>query len=114
MQTVVARDAPLAADKREAGVRVFQSSDTAGDARAVRLGLRGLRIGELVRILDESAAGAATADQRPSARESSLDSGVAVYCFCQGQGGRVDVDGAAVECLGDELDIEVVPSFNTA
>lgn len=81
LQTIVARDAPLAADKREAGVRVFQSSDTAGDARAVRLGLRGLRIGELARILDESAAGAATANQRPFARERSFDGGVAVYCF---------------------------------
>lgn len=114
LQTIVARDAPLAADKREAGVRVFQSSDTAGDARAVCLGLRGLRIGELARILDESAAGATTAYQRPFARERSLDGGVAVYCFCQGQGGRVDVDGAAVECLGDELDVEMVPSVNTA
>lgn len=114
LQTIVARDAPLAADKRKAGARVFQSSDTAGDARAIRLGLRGLKIRELVRILDESAAGAATANQRPFARERSLDGCVAVYCFCQGQAGRVDVDGAVVECLGDELDVEMVPGLNTA
>ena len=61
-EAVVAGNPGLAADRREAAVRVFQSQDTAGDARAFRLGLRGLRIGELGCVFDEAAAGAATAD----------------------------------------------------
>lgn len=38
---------------------------------------------------------------------------MAFCCFCEGQGGDIDVDGAAVEYLGDELDVEMVSSVNT-
>ena len=61
-QAAVAGDPSLAADGREATVRVFQSQDTAGDARAVCFCLPGLGIGELICIFDEAAAGTATAD----------------------------------------------------
>ena len=39
---------------------------------------------------------------------------MAICCFCEGQGGCIDVDGTAVEYLGDELDVEMVSSFNTS
>ena len=72
-----------------------------------------MRIRELVRVFDKPTVGAATADQGSIARERGLDGGMAFCCFCEGQGGHIDVDGAAVEYLGDELDIEMVSSVNT-
>ena len=61
-QAIVAGNPGLAADGREAALRVFQSQDTAGDARAVCFCLPGLGVGELVCVFDEAAAGTAAAD----------------------------------------------------
>ena len=61
-QAVVTRDPHLAAYGRETFVRVDQPPDAAGDAGAAFLVLGGLRVGKLVRVLDEAAVGAAAAD----------------------------------------------------
>ena len=37
---------------------------------------------------------------------------MAFYCFCEGQGGCVDVNGTAVEYLADKLDVEMICRVN--
>ena len=48
------------------------------------------------------------------AGEGGLDGGVAFCCFGECEGSCVDFEGAAVEGFADELDVEVICSFDTA
>lgn len=88
--------------------------NAAGDASATFRRLLGLRIGELVCILDKPTASTATASQCSVARETRLDGGMALHRFREAEGCRIDGNGTAAEFWGDKLYVEMVCSIDVA